>query len=446
MTMSRDPHSSCNNLPASIWDSTASDHVTHELADFARLVIGEVTVVFCRYNQFKENAEWDTFGELRLPSDSSVIYKPPGINKRGGEVTLDQHVSQLSLRRRVVVESWSACPFDLSKARVLDLRDTLEAAGCSPDTAREYLTMFTGRLELFRMAGTLTGVTPESNVEINALLQDVCTMIRPFATEGGGPAMGNPGHASALTLPHSSPSKLPLHQVQPSPSEVQVSTILSPVSPAMPPLQPTRVHYLSVLGHVPLTLLLCPTTGAISGCVEQHQVGRSPNIVEVVRPPSNTSRPVMCNMCLQKKVKCEQEPGQLASTPCVQCKTCGVACVWSKKVGCHKRAPRTPAASTVTTSIAAESSRDASHFNLARDMDDPILNLIMGGQKVASVVGMVAKRDDWIQDIYLKSLECTIYNAAAEPLAKASADAMEEDEVVELAGDGSKDEEGDDEE
>ncbi|KAF8272648.1 hypothetical protein EI94DRAFT_1697335 [Lactarius quietus] len=36
-------------LLLSIWDSTASDHVTHELADPARLVIGEVTVVFCRY-------------------------------------------------------------------------------------------------------------------------------------------------------------------------------------------------------------------------------------------------------------------------------------------------------------------------------------------------------------------------------------------------------------
>ncbi|KAF8263023.1 hypothetical protein EI94DRAFT_1807863 [Lactarius quietus] len=49
MTVSRDLHSSCYNLPASIWDSTASDHVTYELADPARLVIGEVTVVFCRY-------------------------------------------------------------------------------------------------------------------------------------------------------------------------------------------------------------------------------------------------------------------------------------------------------------------------------------------------------------------------------------------------------------
>ncbi|KAF8262114.1 hypothetical protein EI94DRAFT_1886708 [Lactarius quietus] len=35
--------------PASLWDSTASDHITHELADLACLVIGEVTVVFCRY-------------------------------------------------------------------------------------------------------------------------------------------------------------------------------------------------------------------------------------------------------------------------------------------------------------------------------------------------------------------------------------------------------------
>ncbi|KAF8260451.1 hypothetical protein EI94DRAFT_1706278 [Lactarius quietus] len=35
--------------PASIWDSPASDHVTHKLADLARLVKGEVTVVFCRY-------------------------------------------------------------------------------------------------------------------------------------------------------------------------------------------------------------------------------------------------------------------------------------------------------------------------------------------------------------------------------------------------------------
>ncbi|KAF8267513.1 hypothetical protein EI94DRAFT_1801592 [Lactarius quietus] len=49
MTVSHDPHSSCNSLPASIWDSTASDHTTHELADLARLVISEVTVVFCRY-------------------------------------------------------------------------------------------------------------------------------------------------------------------------------------------------------------------------------------------------------------------------------------------------------------------------------------------------------------------------------------------------------------
>ncbi|KAF8267509.1 hypothetical protein EI94DRAFT_1801579 [Lactarius quietus] len=49
MIVSRDPHSSCNDLPASIWDSTASDHITHELADFARLVISEVAVVLCRY-------------------------------------------------------------------------------------------------------------------------------------------------------------------------------------------------------------------------------------------------------------------------------------------------------------------------------------------------------------------------------------------------------------
>ena len=49
MTVSRDPHPSCNNLPASIWGSTASYQVTHELADSARLVISEVAVVFCRY-------------------------------------------------------------------------------------------------------------------------------------------------------------------------------------------------------------------------------------------------------------------------------------------------------------------------------------------------------------------------------------------------------------
>ncbi|KAF8267177.1 hypothetical protein EI94DRAFT_1701203 [Lactarius quietus] len=49
MTVSRDPHPSCNDLPASIWRSTASYHVTHKLADSARLVIGEVAIVFCRY-------------------------------------------------------------------------------------------------------------------------------------------------------------------------------------------------------------------------------------------------------------------------------------------------------------------------------------------------------------------------------------------------------------
>ncbi|KAF8265724.1 hypothetical protein EI94DRAFT_1702256 [Lactarius quietus] len=49
MTMSRDPHSSCNDLPASVWGSTASYQVTHELANSARLVISEVAVVFCHY-------------------------------------------------------------------------------------------------------------------------------------------------------------------------------------------------------------------------------------------------------------------------------------------------------------------------------------------------------------------------------------------------------------
>ncbi|KAF8262376.1 hypothetical protein EI94DRAFT_1704815 [Lactarius quietus] len=49
MTVSRDPHPSCNDLPASIWGSTASYQVTHKLADSARLIIGEVAVVFCRY-------------------------------------------------------------------------------------------------------------------------------------------------------------------------------------------------------------------------------------------------------------------------------------------------------------------------------------------------------------------------------------------------------------
>ncbi|KAF8274209.1 hypothetical protein EI94DRAFT_1696145 [Lactarius quietus] len=49
MTVSRDPHPSCNNLPTSIWGSTASYQVTHELVDSACLVISEVTVVFCRY-------------------------------------------------------------------------------------------------------------------------------------------------------------------------------------------------------------------------------------------------------------------------------------------------------------------------------------------------------------------------------------------------------------
>ncbi|KAF8261091.1 hypothetical protein EI94DRAFT_1705809 [Lactarius quietus] len=38
-----------DDSPASIWGTTASYQVTHELADSARLVIGEVTVVFCRY-------------------------------------------------------------------------------------------------------------------------------------------------------------------------------------------------------------------------------------------------------------------------------------------------------------------------------------------------------------------------------------------------------------
>ncbi|KAF8270720.1 hypothetical protein EI94DRAFT_1698592 [Lactarius quietus] len=36
-------------LLLSLWDSTASDHVTYELADSARLIKGKVAVIFCRY-------------------------------------------------------------------------------------------------------------------------------------------------------------------------------------------------------------------------------------------------------------------------------------------------------------------------------------------------------------------------------------------------------------
>ncbi|KAF8256703.1 hypothetical protein EI94DRAFT_1820850 [Lactarius quietus] len=273
----------------------------------------------------------------------------------------------------------------------------------------------------------------------------------------------------AASTAAASPSELPLCQVQPSPSEAQVSTILSPISPTMLPSQPARVKS----QKCPLWSVAVAATAAMK---EPSLVAQSstkwawlPDIVEV------------CDMCSQKKVKCKQEPGQLASTPCVWCKTCGVTCVQSKKVGCCKCAPWTPTASTVATSIAAKSSHNAGHFDLAWDMDGPVLNLITGGMVTATKAEssavrfwhykaekscrlwvMVTTRDNWIQDIYLKSLKHAVYNAAAELLAKhactatldstskgkgrVSANPMGEDEVVELASDGSKDEEGDDKE
>ncbi|KAF8262765.1 hypothetical protein EI94DRAFT_1742817 [Lactarius quietus] len=297
-------------------------------------------------------------------------------------------------------------------------------------------------------------------------------------------------HAASVTAASSSPaasaaapslSELPLRQVQPSPSEARASTILSPVSPTVLPSQ-------SAMAKSPKCPPRSAAVAATAALTEPSPVSRSsakrarlPDIVEVVKPPSATSRPGVCDLCSQKKVKCEQESGQPASPPCIRCKARGLACVQSKKAGCRKRAPQTPTASTVAMSVAAESSCDASHFNLASDLDGPVLDLIMGGMVTATEAessavrfwhykakksrrlrAMVATWDDWIQDVYLKSLECTVYDAAGEPPAKrartaaldstgkgkgrASADAMEEDEVVELAGDGSEDEEGDNEE
>ncbi|KAF8262766.1 hypothetical protein EI94DRAFT_1808295 [Lactarius quietus] len=61
-------------------------------------------------------------------------------------------------------------PFDLSKAGVLGLRDGLTAASRSSVSALAFLEMFSGWLELFRMAGGATSVTPESDADVNALL------------------------------------------------------------------------------------------------------------------------------------------------------------------------------------------------------------------------------------------------------------------------------------
>ncbi|KAF8263642.1 hypothetical protein EI94DRAFT_1806940 [Lactarius quietus] len=439
-------------------------------------------------------------------------------------------------------------PFDLSKASVLALHNGLTVAGRSSVSTLAFLKMFSGWLELFRMASSATGVTPKSDTEVNVLLQDVCAIHHPFTTNGwielapfvlrddtdrlcregvmrwvtpslplplpsftvsnafSGDAIGQllelskrvgagtlsqadfdksvPSpvtRATSVTVASSSPaasvaapslSELPLCQVQPSPSEARASTILSTVSPTMPPLQPTRVKSPKCLPQM-VAVAATATMKELSpvACSSVKQA-RSPNIIEVIQPPTDASRPVV------KKVKCKQEPGQLASAPCVWCKMRGVACVQSKKAGHHKRAPRTPATSTAAMSIATESSHDTSHFDLAWDLDGPILDLITGGSVTATKAEsstvcfwhykaekscwlrvMVAARDDWIQDIYLKSLDWAIYNATAEPLAKractaisdptgkgkgkgrASTNAMDKEEVVELASDGSKDKE-----